>query len=69
MIAYRDIKYGVDGMVTGDLPPFTDEAKDFLCKDPEAFRHLYGTHYVKGEVKGASIDMRIEITTSSNSAA
>lgn len=66
MVAYRDIKYGVDGMVTGSLPPFTDEARDFLCKDPDAFRRFYGTHYVQGEIKGASIDMRIEVSTSSS---
>ena len=49
-------------MVDGDLPPLTDDAKDFLCTDPDAFRKIYGTHYVKGEVKGASIEMRLEVT-------
>ena len=53
LIAYRDIINGVDGMIDGNLPPFTDEAKDFLCQDPEAFKNVYGTHYVKGHVKGA----------------
>jgi len=59
LIAYRDITYGVDGMVVGDLPPFTDNAKDSLCKNPEAFKQAYGTHYVSGEAKGASIDMKV----------
>lgn len=63
LIAYREIKYGIDGMVDGNLPPFTDEAKDFLCMDPNAFAQIYGTHFVKGEVKGASIDMKTVVTT------
>lgn len=38
LLAHRSIKYGFDGMKEGQLPPFTDEAKDFLCQDPEAFK-------------------------------
>lgn len=53
----------------GSLPPFTNEAKDFLCQDPEAFKQVYGTHFVKGEVKGASIDMVISVTTSNSKSA
>lgn len=69
LVAYRDITYGVDGMVVGDEPPFTDQAKDLLCMDPEAFRRSYGTHYVSGEAKGASIDMKVQITTLNSKAA
>lgn len=56
-------------MVTGNEPGFTDEAKDLLCQDPQTFSRIYGTHFVKGEVKGASIDMRVEITTKSSKSA
>lgn len=68
-MAYRDIRYGIDGMVTGDEPKFTPEARDLLCSNPKAFNDIYGSHFVKGEVKGASIDMRTEITTESSSSA
>lgn len=53
-------------MVIGDLPSFSDHARDSLCRSPESFRSTYGTHYVSGEAKGASIEMRVEITTKSS---
>ena len=63
IVAYRDIKFGVEGMVTGQYPSFTPDARDILCQDPNAFRQIYGTHFIKGEDRGASIEMRVEITT------
>lgn len=37
LVAYRDLIHGYDGMMTGDFPPFTPEAKDKLCRNPRAF--------------------------------
>ena len=34
IIAYRDLTYGIDGMIEGDFPPFRDEVKDMLCQSP-----------------------------------
>lgn len=31
LVAYRDILIGRDGMVDGQLPPLTEQAKDYLC--------------------------------------
>lgn len=49
LIAYRDIHYGMDGMIEGNLPPLSDDAKDVLCQNPDSFKLQYGTHYIKGE--------------------
>lgn len=56
-------------MVVGDLPPLLDTAKDTLCMGPDHFKYSYGTHYVSGEKKGSSIDMKVKITTSNSKAA
>lgn len=58
-MAYRDLIYGVDGMKEGLFPPFTEYARDLLCKNPDDFRKVYGTHFVKGDLKGASIEMKV----------
>lgn len=56
-------------MVNGELPPFSAEARDTLCRDPDAFHEQYGTHFIKSALKGASIEMWTTITTTSRSAA
>lgn len=38
LIAYREIIYGIDGLVIGELPDLNDVAKDTLCMDPEVFK-------------------------------
>lgn len=53
-------------MVTGQMPPFTDYAKDILCQDPAKFSDIYGTHFVKGQIKGASIEMELKISAKSS---
>ena len=56
-------------MVNGDEPLFEEEARYLLCQSPDEFRKIYGTHFIKGEVKGASIDMRVTVTCSSSQTA
>ena len=69
IVAYRDLTYGIDGMVTGEFPAFRDDAKDMLCQNPEAFTANYGTHFIKGKLTGASIDMQMTVTTTSSKSA
>lgn len=69
IVAYRDLTYGIDGLVTGDYPPFSDQARDMLCSNPDAFTAEYGTHFIKGKLTGASIDMMMTVTTTNSNSA
>lgn len=56
-------------MVTGQFPPLTDHAKDVLCRSPQDFRKIYGTHFIKGAVMGASVEMKMQIDTKDSKSA
>ena len=44
-------------------PGLSDYARDLICKKNK-FHEIYGTHYIAGIEKGASLDCQLKITSS-----
>ena len=67
-LASRVIDYGFYGWL--QPPPLSAQAKGVLCESGSAqFAQYYGTHYVAGELRGASITIDVTLTLEASTSA